>query len=91
MPDLPGEETKYTSLSTRPFVEESLNQILIAAAKNDRFIDDITGQPLSPELCREARRVEVNYFRSKGVWSSDRFSGHCDAPSDGLSQFVVSK
>ena len=35
---------------------------------NDRLMDDITGQPLPPELCREARRVEIYYVRSKGVW-----------------------
>ena len=32
-----------------------------------RFIDDITGQPQIPELCRVARRKKIDYFRSKGV------------------------
>ena len=38
------------------------------ANKGDRFVDDITGQPLPPELCREARRLEVDCFKSKNVW-----------------------
>ena len=32
------------------------------------FRDDITGQSLDPALVREARRRELEYFESKGVW-----------------------
>ena len=32
------------------------------------FVDDLTGLPLPPELCRAARKKEIDYFRSKGVW-----------------------
>ena len=35
----------------------------------DRFIDDLTGLPLPPDLCRAARQKEVDYFESKGVSS----------------------
>ena len=59
---------KKNPLSSLQFVDHSLDSILAAASKNDRYVDDITGQPLPPELCREARRLEVEYFRSKGVW-----------------------
>ena len=38
----------------------------------ERFVDDITGQPLDPELCRIARRKEIEYFQSKGVWDMRR-------------------
>ena len=35
---------------------------------HDRYVDDLTGLPLPPELCRAARQKELDYFRSKGVW-----------------------
>ena len=34
----------------------------------ERYIDDLTGLPLPPELCKAARRKELEYFKSKGVW-----------------------
>ena len=37
--------------------------------RHERYIDDITGQPLNPELCRIALKKELDYFHSKGVWS----------------------
>jgi hypothetical protein len=37
--------------------------------RHERYIDDITEQSLDPELCRIARKAELDYFRSKGVWS----------------------
>ena len=37
-------------------------------SRDDRYIDDLTGLPLRPELCVEARRQEIEYFRSKCVW-----------------------
>ena len=41
---------------------------MISAAVHDRFVDDLTGLPLPPELCRAARQKELEYFESKGVW-----------------------
>ena len=32
------------------------------------YRDDITGQPLAPELCKAARQKELDYFESKKVW-----------------------
>jgi hypothetical protein len=37
--------------------------------RHERFVDDIIGQPLDPERCPIARKVELDDFRSKGVWS----------------------
>ena len=37
--------------------------------RNERIIDDITAQPLNPELCRILRKKDPDYFHSKGVWS----------------------
>ena len=33
-----------------------------------RYKDDLTGQLLKDELVLKARRVELEYFNSKGVW-----------------------
>ena len=38
------------------------------AGRHNRFIDDLTGQPLPEELCRAARQTELDYFTSKEVW-----------------------
>ena len=40
--------------------------------RHERFIDNITGQPLNPELCRIALRKDIDDFRSKGVWDKRR-------------------
>ena len=40
----------------------------LIAGRPDRFMDDLTGLPLVPELCRAARQKEIDYFKSKGVW-----------------------
>ena len=34
----------------------------------EEFRDDVTGQLLRPDLVREARRKELEYFAAKGVW-----------------------
>ena len=38
------------------------------ASKHDRYIDDLTGLDLDPDLCKAARKKELEYFKSKGVW-----------------------
>ena len=35
--------------------------------RHERSVDDIIGQPLDPELCRIARKAELDYFRSKDI------------------------
>ena len=40
----------------------------VAAFSRRDFIDDLTGLPLPPDLCRAARQKELDYFKSKGVW-----------------------
>ena len=42
------------------------------ANRHEKFVDDLTGQPLNPDLCRIARQKEIDYFRSKGVWDMRR-------------------
>ena len=41
---------------------------LLSFGRHDRFIDDITGQPLPPDLCMKARAEELAYFKAKDVW-----------------------
>lgn len=67
---LPDVEAQYTKsfCNARQYIDASVNAILSMANKNERFVDDITGQPLPPELCRVAHRSEIGYFKSKGVW-----------------------
>ena len=36
--------------------------------RNERYVDDLTGQQLPPELCRAARKTELDYFKDKEVW-----------------------
>ena len=37
-------------------------------AEDEAFRDDLTGQLLNPELVKKARKKELEYFTSKGVW-----------------------
>ena len=46
----------------------TLRQILKVQWKGEQFVDDLTGLPLPPDLCRAARQKEIDYFKSKGVW-----------------------
>ena len=42
---------------------------LLSAWQGHReFVDDLTGLPLPPDLCRAARKKEIDYFKSKQVW-----------------------
>ena len=43
--------------------------LLMLGYHAERFIDDLAGLPLPPDLCRAARQKEIDYFKSKGVWS----------------------
>ena len=38
-------------------------------SSGEMFHDDLTGQPLDAGLVHEARRKELEYFESKGVWA----------------------
>ena len=50
-------------------VQYGQNRDIVAAIHNrNAFVDDLTGLPLSSELCRAARQKEISYFRAKGVW-----------------------
>ena len=44
--------------------------VLKLDVQSDRFVDDLTGLPLDEALCRAARKKEIEYFHSKGVWDS---------------------
>ena len=70
-----GENRGDLKMQTPPFgpgCNEPLPQhsfgVFAPRHESERFVDDLTGLPLPPELCRAARRKEIEYFRSKGVW-----------------------
>ena len=41
---------------------------MLKVSRHERYVDDLTGQPLPPDLCRKARQTELDYFRDKEVW-----------------------
>ena len=43
-------------------------------SRHERFADDLTGQPLPPELCKQARATELQYFQDKEVWAIRKIS-----------------
>ena len=45
-----------------------MSSALQVGYKHEQFVDDLTGLPLPPDLCRAARQKELDYFKSKGVW-----------------------
>ena len=40
---------------------------VLKPSPHERYVDDITGQPLPRELCKKARATELDYFREKEV------------------------
>ena len=61
------------------------SSVLAVAGRSDKFVDDLTGQPLPPDLCREARRVEILYFRDKESGISGLFRRHSGSQAGSLS------
>ena len=37
--------------------------------RHERYVDDLTGQLLDPDLCRKARATELEYFKDTEVWT----------------------
>ena len=57
-----------TMLLTAMLQEEAHVEVNAFEYGKQTFKDALTGQPLNAELVREARREELEYFTSKGVW-----------------------
>ena len=50
-------------------ITSSCGTILKVQIENsESFKDDLTGQPLAPDLVRIARKLELDYFNGKAVW-----------------------
>ena len=49
-------------------LEDGDEHALGASSSRDQFVDDLTGLPLPPDLCRVARAKEFEYFNTKQVW-----------------------
>ena len=65
-----GRTTK--EIHSRQHTTTGRQEVCVVDAKKHRgpenFRDAVTGQSLDPTLVREARRKELQYFESKGVW-----------------------
>ena len=48
--------------------KSSVSNGVLKVSRHERFVVDLTGQPLPPDLCRKARATELDYFREKEVW-----------------------
>ena len=46
-----------------PLSKSVISSGVLKVGRHERFIDDLTGQPLPPELCRKARATEFEYFK----------------------------
>ena len=46
----------------------------VNTVRHERYVDDLTGQPLRPELCHKARATELDYFQDKEVWTMRKVS-----------------
>ena len=44
------------------------NVLKLSIASDEKFVDDLAGQKLDPNLCRAARQKEMQYVREKGLW-----------------------
>ena len=57
-------------------IRAEINNIDINSIHNDEsdaecYFDDVTGAPLDPKMVKEARKVEMSFFKSKGVYYYD--------------------
>ena len=44
------------------------NVLKLSISSDEKCIDDLTGHPLDPALCRAARKKEMGFAREKGLW-----------------------
>ena len=61
-----GERKAVEELYT--FGDRQANLLKMAITSDEKFMDDLTGQPLDPILCRAARKKEMDFVRDKGLW-----------------------
>ena len=64
---------------------------VLKPSRHERYVDDITGQPLCPELCKKARATELEYFRDKEVWTIRRVNEALRRTGNPRSQFDGSR
>ena len=44
-------------------------------SRHERYVQDLTSQPLPSELCRKARATDLEYFKDKEVWTLRKDQG----------------
>ena len=79
--DSPGEGELYTTTAdgtppmSKPRAGDDRNSSeILKVSRHNRYVDDLTGQPLPPDLCNKARAEELRYFEEKGVWAIRRIN-----------------
>ncbi len=65
MKDVPRENQGDRFVTDINELEERLG---LHGVDHEAVEDTVTGHPLKPALVREARRLELEYFATKGVW-----------------------
>ena len=53
---------------------DSPGVLKVGTSRHERYVDDLTGQPLDPELCRKARATEPENFKDKEVGTMRKVS-----------------
>ena len=62
-----------SSVSTHTAANAEISE-LHKVSRHERYVDDLTGLALPPDLCDQARAEELRYFKEKGVWVIKRIN-----------------
>ena len=68
---------------------ERLLNVQVTKGDSEEFKDSVTSQPVVPELVREARRKELEYFESMKVWIRKSRTDAFKHMADGLTSTRV--
>ena len=63
----PGDGISDDAIRRAPLAKSDVSSGVLKVSRHERYVDDLTGQLLSPELCRKARATELDYFCDKEV------------------------
>ena len=70
----PGGGKDDHAMRQPPLPTSAVSNGVLKVSRHERYVDDLTGQPLPPELCRAARATELDYFLEKEVWTIRKVS-----------------
>ena len=67
--DMPGDGITHDALQRTPLPKSTVSNGVLKVSRHERYVDDLTGQPLCPELCWKVRATELDCFRDREVWT----------------------